>query len=121
MGCFETENTPLFVIVRKSEKLPRFDTRFVGYGFNRQQWILHLRYLGYKFVMMRDTFALDVPHPPSPYYLSYKESLTSGKPHNQELFESFVRELHAQFNVSLENKCCFVCCEMVPNKTKMGS
>ena len=105
MDCFDTVNVPLFVIVRKSGKLPRFDTRFSGYGFNRQQWILHLRYLGFKFVIMRNTFAIDVPHPPSPYYLSHQNSLANGKPHNQQLFESYVQELQAQFNITLENSC----------------
>lgn len=32
-----------------------FDERFINYGYNKQQWVENLRYVGYKFVQFKDT------------------------------------------------------------------
>mgnify|MGYP004686284661 FL=1 len=52
-----------YVFVKRSAKLPRFDERFVNYGKNKVQWIIHLRLLGYKYYVLSHSFAVDVPHP----------------------------------------------------------
>lgn len=105
MNCFQTEDTPLFVIVRKSRSLPRFDVRFSEYGYNRQQWIQHLRYLGFEFKVLRDGFGIDIPHPLSPFYYHFQEERKKGKPFNQLLFESFMNELKMNSTVKLMNEC----------------
>ena len=42
--CFYSRR---YLIVRKSDHLPLFDERFINYGYNKQQWVEHLRYIGY--------------------------------------------------------------------------
>lgn len=49
-------------MVKRSEYLPRFDERFINYGFNKVQWIEHLRYLGYEFSVLAQSYAMDMPH-----------------------------------------------------------
>ena len=49
--CFKSR----YLIVRKSEHMPLFDERFINYGYNKQQWVENLRYVGYKFVQFKDT------------------------------------------------------------------
>ena len=49
--------------MKKTARLPHFDERFVNYGKNKVQWIIHLRLLGYKYYVLSQSFAIDVPHP----------------------------------------------------------
>ncbi len=51
-------------MVRRWSKLPYFDERFINYGCNKVQWIEHLRYLGFEFSVLSQSYALDMPHPP---------------------------------------------------------
>lgn len=50
-------------MVKMSPHLPLFDERFVNYGKDKISWIEHLRYTGYKFAVLKNAFAIDVPHP----------------------------------------------------------
>ena len=50
-----------FVIVSKTA-LPQFDEDFVDYGYNKVQWLEHLRYMGYDFQILTNGFAVDIPH-----------------------------------------------------------
>ena len=52
-----------YLIVRKSDHLPLFDERFINYGYNKQQWVEHLRYIGYKFAQLVQGYGIDIPHP----------------------------------------------------------
>ena len=52
-----------YLIVRKSDHLPLFDERFINYGYNKQQWVEHLRYIGYKFAQLVHGYGIDIPHP----------------------------------------------------------
>ena len=52
-----------YLIVRRSASLPRFDERFVNYGYNKVQWVANLRYAGYRFYVLGTDFAMDVAHP----------------------------------------------------------
>lgn len=52
-----------YVFVKRSPSLPRFDERFVDYGKNKVQFVSHLRMLGYKYYVLSQSFAIDVPHP----------------------------------------------------------
>ena len=49
------EKSEPYLIVRKSEYMLLFDERFINYGYNKQQWVENLRYVGYKFVQFKDT------------------------------------------------------------------
>ena len=52
-----------FVIVSKTN-LPLFDEEFVDYGYNKIQWIALLRYSGYKFTVLSNSWAFHLRHPP---------------------------------------------------------
>lgn len=49
-------------MVRKTDILPLFDERFINYGFNKVQWIEHLRYLGFEYHILSQAYAIDMPH-----------------------------------------------------------
>lgn len=51
-----------YVMVRKSPMMPLFDERFVNYGYNKVQWLEHLRFVGYDFQILTKGFAVDIPH-----------------------------------------------------------
>lgn len=58
-----------YMMVRKVPHLPLFDERFVDYGKNKVQWIIHLRMIGYKYHVLSQSFAIDVPHPKYEFWL----------------------------------------------------
>ena len=49
-------------MVRRTEALPMLNENFINYGFNKVEWIENLRYLGYEFYILSQSFAIDVPH-----------------------------------------------------------
>ncbi|KAG7203628.1 hypothetical protein KM043_013663 [Ampulex compressa] len=52
-----------YIVVSKSA--PRYDTRFIGFGWNKVSYITHLTILGYKYIVLPDTFIIHRPHAPS--------------------------------------------------------
>ena len=52
-----------YLIVKKTDTMPRFDNRFVNYGYNKVQWVTHLRFSGYHFYVFGPAFGIDVAHP----------------------------------------------------------
>ncbi|KAM7454040.1 hypothetical protein BLSTO_05207 [Blastocystis sp. subtype 1] len=63
VSCFKSYKQEPYVMVKMSPHLPLFDERFVNYGKDKISWIEHLRYTGYKFAVLKNAFAIDVPHP----------------------------------------------------------
>ena len=51
------------MLVRKWNKLPLFDERFINYGFNKIQYFEHLRLRGARLYLIAQSFAVDMPHP----------------------------------------------------------
>lgn len=49
-------------MLRRSSSIPLFDETFVNYGFNKVQWIEHLRYRGFEFFTSMQAFLVDIPH-----------------------------------------------------------
>lgn len=89
-----------------------FDERFKNYGYNKVQWVAHLRYSGYRFYVLGNDFAIDVAHPRYFYGLliinrseHQKHFLSTLKNEhvtlNQNLYGSFLSELlhHNRLNV----------------------
>ena len=60
-----------YVMVKRSPHLPRFYEAFVNYGKDKISWIENLRYIGYKFGVVTQSFATDIPHPK--YIVSTRE------------------------------------------------
>ena len=96
--------TGSYLIVRRSASLPRFDERFVNYGYNKVQWVANLRYAGYRFYVLGTDFAMDVAHPrwEREEKVTYRSKLqvsflnTMREKHvimNQDLYASFLNGL----------------------------
>ena len=62
LECFKQRILEPYVMVRRFEKLPFFDERFINYGHNKIQWIEHLRYSGFEFNVLSHSYAVDIPH-----------------------------------------------------------
>ena len=54
--------------------MPRFDNRFVGFGWNKVSHILELHAAGYEFVVVSDVFIVHQPHTPSPDLSQFRAS-----------------------------------------------
>lgn len=67
MRCFRERFLEPYVMVKKS-KVPLFDERFINYGYNKVQWIENLRYLGFEFHVLSQSYAVDMPHSPYLFY-----------------------------------------------------
>ncbi|XP_011499396.1 PREDICTED: glycosyltransferase-like protein LARGE1, partial [Ceratosolen solmsi marchali] len=59
---WEPDFEPYIVVSRSS---PVYDTRFIGFGWNKVSYITHLTALGYKYIVLPDTFIIHRPHAPS--------------------------------------------------------
>lgn len=63
ISCFKSYKQEPYVAVKRSSHLPQFDERFINYGKDKISWIENLRYDGYSFALLRNAFAVDIPHP----------------------------------------------------------
>lgn len=70
-----------------------FDERFINYGYNKQQWVENLRYIGYKFAQLVQCFGIDIPHP---MYNLYSYSINRIKHKKQWILAS--KENHTRLN-----------------------
>lgn len=98
--CSRSLTELMYVVVKRTASLPSFDTQFTDYGFNRQEWIQHLRYVGYEFKVLQDGFCVEIQHPYSPFYSRFESSVegrsSDAKYPNEELFLRFVNELKSR-------------------------
>ena len=84
------------MILKRSPSTPLFDERFVNYGYNKIQLIEHLRFKGYDFLVLMNSYAMDMPHRMSPMRTSFSK-------HEHEstsmsgLFVEFRKELQKQY------------------------
>ena len=62
-----------FLIVAKTQQLPRFNPTFIDYGYNRVEWVAHLRYAGYRFSVLSQAWGFHLRH--EKYY--YKRQVIS--------------------------------------------
>ena len=61
--CFVADMQEPYVLLPRLNSTPLYDERFVNYGYNKVQWVAHLRYAGYRFYVLGTDFAMDVAHP----------------------------------------------------------
>ncbi|XP_077868932.1 xylosyl- and glucuronyltransferase LARGE1 [Saccoglossus kowalevskii] len=52
-----------YVVVKKDS--PLYDTRFVGFGWNKVSHIMEIDALGYEFIVLPNAFMIHMPHAPS--------------------------------------------------------
>ena len=100
-----------YVMLRRSKNTPLFDPRFVNYGYNKMQLIQHLRYKGFRFYVLVNSFAMDMPHRNSRFRNRFLNKTMKTKP-MEELYSSFMDELERQYGSNRKIPIC------ISNKTK---
>ena len=71
--CLPKGTHDLYVMVQKSENLPKLDERMVNHAYDKMEWIEHLRYRGFTFVSITNGFVID----PTPLkYISFIDAGT---------------------------------------------
>ena len=74
----------------------------MGYGWNKVQWIEHLRYIGYRFYVFNNGFIIHCPHPECNFcnFLTHRsESLrlfAARMKQIRKVWKTFLRDLHRQ-------------------------
>ena len=88
-------------IIVKLKYLPRFDERFIGYGYNKVSFFMELDAMNYKMVVHPSAFVVHMPHSRSTDDVSFKE--------NQKYFDCildlktiFVSELASKYSIDPE-------------------
>jgi hypothetical protein len=54
--CFQSIKYEPYIVLRRSAALPLFDERFSGYGKNKIEFVQHLRFLDFSFVVLPELF-----------------------------------------------------------------
>lgn len=96
-------------MVRRSAFLPLFDDRFINYGYNKVQWVETLRWLGFQFALVTQSFAVDMPHPPSEYARSWTKQWEKKDNANitmRRVYRKYLTELR---NLTNDDSTVFVC------------
>ena len=57
-----------------SNNVTRYNTQFVGFGWNKVSHIMELNAEGYEFVVLPDAFIIHMPHAPSPEIVRFRGS-----------------------------------------------
>ncbi|KAK8799725.1 hypothetical protein WA158_006273 [Blastocystis sp. Blastoise] len=106
--CFKGQRQEPYVVVRKHNRMPMFDERFMNYGYNKVQWLEHLRYIGYRFKVLTKAFAIDIPHAKSQFQASYVNEIYVKNNSNvtvNVLYSDFIRELKQKPDRSVIKYC----------------
>ncbi len=72
----------------------RYDQRFVGFGWNKVEFIAHLASLQFEFLVLPDVFIVHLPHAPSPDLQSFRDK-DEYKACLEILKNEFQQEIHA--------------------------
>ncbi|XP_029047505.2 LARGE xylosyl- and glucuronyltransferase 1-like isoform X1 [Osmia bicornis bicornis] len=89
---WEPDFEPYIVV---SKLAPRYDTRFIGFGWNKVSYLTHLTVLGYKYIVLPDTFIIHRPHAPS---------LDIGKFRTDSIYRRCLKKLKDDFVEELVTK-----------------
>lgn len=90
---WQPEYEPLVVIDRK--EVPKFDERFVGFGWNKVEHIMELAAKKYKFLVLPDAFTIHKLHAASYDILQHRES---------QKYRTCIRQLRRNFLLDLKLK-----------------
>ncbi|XP_076179241.1 xylosyl- and glucuronyltransferase LARGE1 isoform X1 [Ptiloglossa arizonensis] len=89
---WEPDFEPYIVVSRLA---PRYDTRFIGFGWNKVSYLTHLTVLDYKYIVLPDTFIIHRPHAPS---------LDIGKFRTDSIYRRCLKKLKDDFVEELVTK-----------------
>lgn len=95
MNCLPFVGMEPYVVLRRIPQMPLFNEQFINYGYNKLQFIEHLRYCGYTFAIFANSFGFDVPHKPSPYAKKYEASFKQANVVNADVQIRFLHELYS--------------------------
>jgi len=91
LECLRTLRYEPYIVVKKTADLPHFDERFTGYGKNKVQWLVHLRFQGWVFFVLPRVFVAHMPHPVSAARVNWKMKMERKMNH---LFDDFLHEMY---------------------------
>ena len=96
--CFMTQSTTTSSgggdsAGNNKRSVPYYDERFVGYGWNKIQFIHHLRHLGFLLWVVPAGFLVHVPHPPSAAQRAFSANRLPARQVYQE-FDKELQEIH---------------------------
>ena len=80
-----------------------FDDRFSNYGYNKVQLFEHVRAAGYKFYILNNAFAMDLPHRDSVLRQRY---ITDSRPKVRTTYRIFQKELILQYGLNRNYHWC---------------
>lgn len=95
---------PSYLLIKKTPTLPLYDERFVGYGWNKVQWIENLRMAGYNFYVFEHGFIIHCPHP---MYLcwyvvrvvrNHNRDLDARMRSVQNVWKTFLRDIRKKYS-----------------------
>ena len=61
-----------YIVIDKG--VPRYDNRFVGYGWNKISHIMEVAASGYEFMVLHDAYIIHVPHPDTREKVTFKNN-----------------------------------------------
>ncbi|XP_063608554.1 xylosyl- and glucuronyltransferase LARGE2s-like [Penaeus indicus] len=84
-----------YIVVRKD--VPEYDTRFVGFGWNKVSHIMELHVMGFDFIVLPNSFIVHMPHAPSLDIAKFRTS-PQYKRCVKILKREFVDDLNRKYN-----------------------
>ena len=67
INCIPNFEQEPYYVLKHTRFTPLYDERFVDYGYNKIQHMRHLTYIGYRFFILSNAYAVDMPHPQSDF------------------------------------------------------
>ncbi|XP_040569954.1 xylosyl- and glucuronyltransferase LARGE2s isoform X1 [Lepeophtheirus salmonis] len=90
-----------YIVVHK-DLVPKYDTRFVGFGWNKVSYILELFASGFDFIVLPNVFMVHMPHAPSLDIARFRSSSSYRRCLN-DLKKKFVKEINLKYGTSLKS------------------
>lgn len=85
-----------YVIINKKLS-PKYDKRFVGFGWNKVSYTMELNQAGFKFIVLPYAFIVHFPHSPSIDITEYRTSIEYRKC-LKSLKDAFVKEIKQKYS-----------------------
>jgi len=83
--CFLSNRYEPYVVLRKSPRLPPYEEQFTGYGKNKIQHVVHLRYAGWSFSVLSHSFLAHFPHHKSASRVKWEGDAASPTDHRRAM------------------------------------
>ena len=114
--CFVNDFQEPYVLLRRVASTPLFYEKFVNYGYNKVQLIEHLRAAGFRFYLLLQAFAMDIPHveydllilliTSSDYRRKYLLNLHTNELHMREVYGRFQAFLNKNYSSAIRFPLC---------------